>query len=827
MKRVVQLGILFAMAMLAGFVSAQTTGGPLNLNTPTQGTPSWGTLLNNNFITLNTTFNSLLPGTNGIVFRTGTLTTRVGVASDIVALWSGCTSGYLAFNGACSTPAGGVATVFGRAGAVIAENGDYNFSQIDGTLIISQLPTPTASYIAGAGTLTNSISGNAATATAAAAAGTSCATGMAPTGVDINWNATGCASITGGGGSVLLASASTQNMTQSSGTYFNPNYMAHRIWADGFGGTCTGGTVQADCAWLGALNLSNSTSNTTALMFGALNGYTKCNEWSQPTGGFWGVDIYGAGMSATFIRQTCSIPTSPMITKLGTTGAYFILRDITFDANNNAGSCIDYLAGVAAGGQISHIACQNVLPTATSGLDHYVQIGNHSASVFAEDVDIDTLSIQPPYGINPTTFATLTAVMSGTSVASITVGAGGSYSTGQQAVAKAGVNDPHSLCSVLPVLGTPTFSTLAVATVPVISGGTCSAAPDIFVIPQVQVTYGVKLDMSDSTVTHLEAASGITGSWAFGANTVYTHIHCILVQNCIEIQGGGSYQGTEADTIASIVFKIDNTSTAKGISFTNTSAVTQVGGQHLPGGVIWQFPTTAYAANIAANNQLCPGNAASPDYQEFTVAGAGPVAPGASGWPALVSVYGNDQTCTNMGTNMNRDYAVNLGVGNLFFPNLLNQPLLGTDTNGNVVAGSTGAATARWESGYCTGAISTTVTGGFLNFGGGPACATAPSTGAGFMLPHTGGSISNLTMRCISQGVGAADGTVNFFYAAAPGATRTNMGITLIYGTTTAGTTVVATGALPFSYGADGIITAAITPVASAGLGSCTIGFNY
>jgi len=49
----------------------------------------------------------------------------------------------------------------------------------------------------------------------------------------------------------------------------------------------------------------------------------------------------------------------------------------------------------------------------------------------------------------------------------------------------------------------------------------------------------------------------------------------------------------------------------------------------------------------------------------------------------------------------------------------------------------------------------------------------------------------------------------------------------LIYGTTTAGTTVVATGALPFSYGADGIITAAITPVASAGLGSCTIGFNY
>jgi hypothetical protein len=827
MKRIIQLVVALLIGLSAGAAMPQTTGGPLNLNIPAQGTPSWGTLINNNFVTLNTTFNNLMPNT-GVLVGVTPLTTRSALASDIVALWASCTSGYLQFNGTCSTPAGGVTTVFGRAGAVTAANGDYNFSQIDGTLVISQLPTPTASYIAGAGTLTNSISGNAATATAAAAAGTACSTGQAPTGVDINWNAIGCQSITGGGGSVLTAPTGSQTVTQNSGTYFNVNYMNHRVWADGFPGTCSGGTVQADCAYIGALNLSNSTGNSTVLLFGALNGYTKCNEWLQPTGGFWGVDIIGSGMGATFIRQTCSIPTSPMIAKLGTTGAYFILKDITFDANNDAGSCFDYLAGVAAGGEISHVACQNVLPTATSGLDHYVQVGNHSASVFAEDVDINTLSIQPPYGINPTTFATLVANMSGTSLSTVTVSAGGSYSTGQQAVAKAGVNDPHSFCSVLPVLGTPTFSTLAVATVPVISGGTCSAAPDIYVIPQVQVTYGAKLDMSDSTVTHLEAASGITGSWAFGANTVYTHIHCILVQNCIEIQGGGSYNGTEADTVASVVFKIDNTSTAKGISFTNSSAVTQVGGQHLPGGVIWQFPTSTYAANIAANNQLCPGNAASPDYQEFTVAGAGPVAPGATGWPTGVSVYGNDQTCTNMGTNMNRDYAVNLGAGNLFLPNLLGQSLLGTDANGNVIAGSTGAATARWVSGSCTGVQSGTIAAGFTNFGGGTACATAASTTTGFLLPPAAGSISAATLRCYIGGLNTTSGTVTLFYSAPGLTTRSAIpGFSMIYGTTAAGTAVSASAGLPFSYAANGVITASMATQSGETLGACVLGISY
>ena len=44
--------------------------------------------------------------------------------------------------GAASLPAPALSTVFGRAGAVTAQTGDYQFSQIGGTILSSQLPPP-------------------------------------------------------------------------------------------------------------------------------------------------------------------------------------------------------------------------------------------------------------------------------------------------------------------------------------------------------------------------------------------------------------------------------------------------------------------------------------------------------------------------------------------------------------------------------------------------------------------------------------------------------------------------------------------------------------
>ena len=465
---------------------------------------------------------------------------------------------------------------------------------------------------------------------------------------------------------IRTAPNSGQTISNVFNNYFSVNYSQHRIWVDGFPSSCTVGgtayTTQADCAYFSALTVAGTTGNSVTLMFGALNGYNKCAEWTQLLSSFATVNIQGAGQNATFIRQSCSTPTLPMITKTGTNTAYFEINDVTFDANNNAGSCIDYLAGIQAGGKIHHVNCQNVLPTATSGLNHMMQFGN-GTSQFGEDMDFDTIELSPHFA-NPT-YAQLTPVMSGTSLASVTVTTTGSYGSLASTYGVAIINDPHNFCSVLPVLGTPTFSGVNLATVPVTSGGTCSAAPDVAVILQEPITYGIVSYTSDSTIVHILPFGEQTGMLTFGANTYYEHIHCVTTQVCIEIEGGGSYDATELDTISSIGFKIDATSaTAKGISFTHTSAVTTVGGTNLPGSVVWQFPNTSYNARIMATNQLCPGGA-STDYQEFTVAGTGVVVPGGTNWPTAVTVLGNGTDCTHFATGSTNDYDASLIVGKL------------------------------------------------------------------------------------------------------------------------------------------------------------------
>lgn len=59
-----------------------------------------------------------------------------------------------------------------------------------------------AADVSALGTLTNNISGNAATTTAAAATPSLCSAGFAPRGVDVNFNASGCQAVSGGGGGV-------------------------------------------------------------------------------------------------------------------------------------------------------------------------------------------------------------------------------------------------------------------------------------------------------------------------------------------------------------------------------------------------------------------------------------------------------------------------------------------------------------------------------------------------------------------------------------------------------------------------------------------------
>lgn len=100
-----RFALFLALSAVPGL--GQTTGAPLNLNLPTQGSNGWGTKLNQNFTALNTFAAGVttFPATNGIVFNTSLTASRVAIYSDVVGLWTSCTAGYLQFNGTCSTPA--------------------------------------------------------------------------------------------------------------------------------------------------------------------------------------------------------------------------------------------------------------------------------------------------------------------------------------------------------------------------------------------------------------------------------------------------------------------------------------------------------------------------------------------------------------------------------------------------------------------------------------------------------------------------------------------------------------------------------------------------
>jgi len=74
---------------------------------------------------------------------------------DVTIAFSTAQSGYCVVNGASAGGGGAVASVFGRAGAVSAQTGDYSFAQISGTADAAQLPAGIDATNIGAGTVTD------------------------------------------------------------------------------------------------------------------------------------------------------------------------------------------------------------------------------------------------------------------------------------------------------------------------------------------------------------------------------------------------------------------------------------------------------------------------------------------------------------------------------------------------------------------------------------------------------------------------------------------------------------------------------------------------
>lgn len=142
-----------------------------------------------------------------------------------------------------SSGGGGVASVFGRTGAVVAQSGDYTFSQISGFVQAGQMPAHTGDVTSSAGSVVLTVANDAVTfakmqnvATGVLLGRSTAGTGDVET-VTIGANLTlaaGVLSATGGGGSITV-----QDETVSQGTATTFNFAGTGVTASVAGSVAT------------------------------------------------------------------------------------------------------------------------------------------------------------------------------------------------------------------------------------------------------------------------------------------------------------------------------------------------------------------------------------------------------------------------------------------------------------------------------------------------------------------------------------------------------------------------------------------------------------
>jgi hypothetical protein len=478
-----------------------------------------------------------------------------------------------------------------------------------------------------------------------------------------------------------------------------------RLHAEGYPAGCvttSGGTTttQGDCAFFKAVDLATSTGNSVDLLIGdngSTGGLSACQEWVEPTAGFYSVNIIGTSMNGSYIFKTCSTPTTPMLVK--TAGPAFIkIENVTFNANSDASSCFDLTGGVI-GGTIENVNCKGFLPTATSGSDHAMQLG--SSGSYAEDLSIKYLLISPPYAVSQTR-AAITGTLTGTSLTALSCGAScGNYPAATYGVGI--VNDPNGYCAGNEPTFTPNFTGTAISSFTITSAGSCTALPDFQVIEQFPITYGLKAYLSDSEIHYFEPLAGITGGYFInqGNNTFY-HAHPTGIQYGLyfndTVAQAAYIDSTECDTISTWCMGFAGTG---GKSVIGTSNI--VTNLNMPGESIYYLASGANNIKFGFQDHLCNFDTTPTDMQEF-IGPTSPLIPGGTGWPSNSSVYANDQSCTAIPSAQRIDYAPSLTVNALTVTSC-------TGCGAGITNTTTAVTSATQNAGTCSSATTQTVTG--------------------------------------------------------------------------------------------------------------------
>lgn len=361
------------------------------------------------------------------------------------------------------------------------------------------------------------------------------------------------------------------------------------FYVDGFPSSCTisgtNYTTQVDCA-VATLksNAVNFTHNPTlyfhAGIYSTLLGLQFDATTLNASGEHFAINVVGdTGWTSSVLKYTgtANIASVYSIPDYSTSGSFptnqpigIRVSQITIDGGGTANSCLS--AYPIDSSIIEDFICQQINPNSTVS---WVQIGDPArpAGVIFQGWQnhVKHVVVQSQSNNPPSSWASVTANVSGGSITSFTVNSGGSYVFQNPQVVIVGYGAGRQACTTMPSGFTVTTaangSKWTVTGVNASSGGSgCSGTIYVDVEDLPAAPYGIQFNDEDSTQNDIVSTVGVTAG-IYGGN-VLTHPHPYNVP--VGIQTGGnswSITGAECDSMSSHCMDLQGPVTVTGTVF--------------------------------------------------------------------------------------------------------------------------------------------------------------------------------------------------------------------------------------------------------------------
>lgn len=419
------------------------------------------------------------------------------------------------------------------------------------------------------------------------------------------------------------------------GQTITPEKIGTIFYVEGFPTSCTVNSVnyttQADCAWATAYAFVVSAAGQygALLVFGS-NYYPKNVEWTEPsTTNGQAVSLKGAGMYSTYIIQTTSTPTSPMLSSPNQSGnlATFDISDLTFAANGNADSCADLVDIIS--NNFRALSCTGVI----DGSDHAWQIGQSGRN--AQEVVMDHVFGGADPG-SASTRAQVTVSVSGGVPTFTVVNGGAGYPSTDVGAFLTGTGAGDHPCTTMGTT-TATVNGSGVVTGVTSTATGCVAPVYAQVYPVSKIAAGFRLYMSDSTAYDLFSTGTQLGIDLEFGNTKLVHPHPTNEPVGIKVTGNDDLDGVECDTIGKWCIDFEGTTP---VTVEHTNGYTGLAAS-IPGYATFHFGSGVAPAEIVGLSNLCQAGLPT-GYNEFLTA-SGPYP--ANALPSGTDVIANDPAC--------------------------------------------------------------------------------------------------------------------------------------------------------------------------------------